>query len=156
MIEVSAYAVVPAPPEKVWELVSDSSRYHEWVEGTEAVTRTDGPTRPGSTYDEVNPILGPWKAHTHWTVTEYEAPRRQVHRGTGLPLAAEFDVIFELVPEGDSTGFSQTLRGKPSMGPLGAAFAALMRGQVDRDNRKSVENLAELARREIGTAGTVA
>ena len=99
MMEVTAYAVVPAPPERVWELVSDSSRYHEWVEGTDAVTRTDGPTSPGSTYDEVNPILGPWKATTRWTVTEYEAPRRQVHRGTGLPLTAEFDVIFELTPD---------------------------------------------------------
>ena len=79
MMEVTGYAVIPAPPDRVWELVSDSSRYHEWVEGTDAVTRTDGPTKPGSTYDEVNPILGPWKAKTHWTVTEYVAPRRQVH-----------------------------------------------------------------------------
>jgi carbon monoxide dehydrogenase subunit G len=149
MMEVTGYAIVPAPPDRVWELVSDSSRYHEWVEGTDAVTRTDGPTAPGSTYDEVNPILGPWKAKTHWTVTEYDAPRRQVHRGTGLPLTAEFDVIFELTPEGDSTGFSQTLRGKPSMGPLGAVFAKLMEGQVARDNQKSVENLAALAAREL-------
>jgi carbon monoxide dehydrogenase subunit G len=149
MMEVTGYAVVPAPPDKVWELVCDTSRYAEWVEGTAEVTRTDGPAALGSTYDEVNPIVGPWKAKTQWTVTEFEAPRRMVHRGTGLPLSQEFDVIFELVPEGDSTGLTQTLRGKPSMGPVGAVFVRLMEGQVKRDNQKSVDNLAALAAREL-------
>jgi carbon monoxide dehydrogenase subunit G len=149
MMEVTAYTVVPAPPERVWELVCDTSRYAEWVDGTDAVTRTDGPAAPGSTYDEVNPILGPWKAKTRWTVTEFEAPRRMVHRGTGLPLSEQFDVIFELAQEGDSTGFRQTLRGKPALGPVGALFVRLMEGQVARDNQRSVENLAALAAREL-------
>lgn len=34
---------------------------------------------PGSTYDEVNPIIGPWKARTHWKVVEFTAPQRPVH-----------------------------------------------------------------------------
>ncbi len=61
-IELTASAIVPAPAERTWELISDTSRYAEWVAATEAVTRTDGPARQGSTYAEVNPILGPWKA----------------------------------------------------------------------------------------------
>jgi carbon monoxide dehydrogenase subunit G len=148
-MEVSASGIVPAPPERVWELLCDTSRYAEWVDGTEAVTRTDGPARPGSTYDEVNPVLGPWKAKSRWTVTELDAPRRQVHSGTGLPLTNEFLVIFELAPEGDATGFSLTLRATPGMGPVGGAFSALMKGQIDRDNRKSVENFVALATREL-------
>jgi carbon monoxide dehydrogenase subunit G len=148
-MEVTGYVVVPAPPERVWELVSDTSRYAEWVEGTESVTRTDGPATRGSTYDEINPILGPWKAKSRWVVTEFEPPRRQIHRGTGLPLSAEFEVDFELTPEGDSTGFRQTLRAKPALGPVGGVFARLMQGQVARDNQKSVENLAALAAREL-------
>jgi carbon monoxide dehydrogenase subunit G len=147
-MEVTGYAVVPAPPERVWELITDTARYAEWVEGTAEVTRTDGPASLGSTYDEVNPVLGPWKAKSHWTVIEFEAPRRQVHRGTGLPLSDEFEVDFELTPEGDSTGFRQTLRAKPALGPVGGLFARLMQGQVARDNQKSVENLAALAARE--------
>ena len=149
MIEVTGHAVVPAPLESVWELVCDTSRYAEWVEGTDEVTRTDGPAARGSTYDEVNPILGPWRAKTHWTVTDFEPPRRMVHRGTGLPLSESFDVIFELSPEGDATGLTQTLRGKPAFGPVGAVFVRLMEGQVARDNQKSVENLAALAAREL-------
>ena len=146
MMEVTAYAVVPAPPDQVWELVCDTSRYAEWVEGTDEVTRTDGPAAPGSTYDEVNPILGPWKAKTHWTVTEFEAPRRMVHRGTGLPLTEEFDVIFELAPEGDSTGLhadparqagARTCRRavRPPHGGAGRARQPEVRGQPRRARR---------------------
>jgi len=48
-IEVTASAVIATTPEKLWELVSDTSRYADWVTGTAAVTRTDGQAREGST-----------------------------------------------------------------------------------------------------------
>ena len=148
-MEVSGYAVVPAPLDKVWELVCDTSRYAEWVEGTDAVTRTDGTAALGSTYDEVNPILGPWKAKTHWTVTEFEAPRRMVHRGTGLPLSEEFDVIFELAPEGTPRGSRRPCAASRPWDSSARCSSACMEGQVARDNQKSVDNLAALAAREL-------
>lgn len=149
MMEVTASAVVPAPPERVWELLSDTSRYAEWVAGTDEVTRTDGPSQQGSTYDEVNPILGPWKAKSHWTVVEHEPPRRQVHEGSGIPLSSEFHVIMEVAPQAGASEVTMTLRGKPALGPVGAVFARLMQGQVDRDNRRTVESFAALAAREL-------
>lgn len=150
MLHVTASAVVPASQEQVFELISETARYPEWVIGTDAVTRTDGTAREGSTYDEVNPILGPWKANTHWRVVEYEAPRRQRHETGDIPLSSHFEVVMEVAPEGDASRVTLTLRGRPSLGPLGAAFARLMRGQVDRDNRRTVEGFAELATRELG------
>ena len=77
-LEVTASAIVAASADDVFALLSDTARYSEWVTGTNAVTRTDGPAAEGSTYDEINPILGPWKAKTHWRVVEHEAPRRSV------------------------------------------------------------------------------
>jgi uncharacterized protein YndB with AHSA1/START domain len=150
MLEVTASVVVPAPPDRVFELLSDTARYPEWVTGTNAVTRTDGTASEGSTYDEVNPILGPWKAGTHWRVVEYEPPRRQRHVTGDIPLASRFEVVMETVPEGDGSRVTITLRGQPAFGPVGAAFARLMHGQVDHDNRSSVEAFAELATRELG------
>lgn len=47
-----------------WRPLSNTGRYAEWVGGTLEVTRTDGPARTGSTYYEVNPILGPWRANS--------------------------------------------------------------------------------------------
>jgi uncharacterized protein YndB with AHSA1/START domain len=148
-LEVTASAMVPAPPERVFSLLSETSRYSEWVTGTDAVTRTDGPAREGSTYDEVNPILGPWRAKTHWRVVSHEPPRRTLHETDDIPLSSKFVVVMEVTPEGDGSRVTITLRGEPSLGPLGAGFATLMRGQVERDNRRSVEAFAELATREL-------
>jgi carbon monoxide dehydrogenase subunit G len=152
-VRISATASISAPPEQVWELLCDTSRYADWVAGTDEVTRTDGPAREHSTYDEVNPILGPWRAKTRWTVTEFEAPRRQVHRGEGLPLMSTFEVVMEVAPVGDTASeVTVTLRATSSGGPVGALFARLMTGGVDRDNQKSVRQFAELAARELGGA----
>ena len=144
-LEVTASAPVAAPPEQAWELLCDTARYAEWVEGTDEVTRTDGPASRGSTYDEVNPVLGPWKAKTRWTVTEFDPPRRQVHRGEGIPMAASFEVVMELAPVGGACELTLTLRGETSLGPLGSAFAAAQKGQLEKSNRKSAENFALLA-----------
>ena len=151
MLSVVASSYVPAPPEELWELISDTTRYAEWVEGTDAVTRTDGPAWEGSTYDEANTLLGPWKARTSWRVTEYTPHRRQVHVSTDVPLAKSFEVVMELEPHDQGTLFVVTLNAQPSLGPLGAVMARLMRGVVDAENRKTVANVADLvARREQG------
>ena len=152
MLHVTASAVVPAPPEDVFALLSDTERYPEWVTGTDAVTRTDGPAREGSTYDEVNPILGPWKASTHWRVVEHQPPRRSRHTTGDIPLSSHFEVVMEVASEQDVSEVTMTLRGEPSLGPIGALFARFMQGQVDRDNRRSVEAFAELAARELSAA----
>jgi carbon monoxide dehydrogenase subunit G len=152
VLEVTASAVVPAPAERVFELLSDTARYPEWVTGTEAVTRTDGPAREGSTYDEVNPVLGPWKASTHWRVVEHQPPRRTRHVTGDIPLSSHFEVVMEVAAAQDASEVTMTLRGEPSLGPIGALFARFMQGQVDRDNRRSVEAFAELAARELSAA----
>jgi carbon monoxide dehydrogenase subunit G len=149
-LEVTASAIVAASPEDVFALLSDTARYSEWVTGTDSVTRTDGPAAEGSTYDEINPVLGPWKAKTHWRVVEHEAPRRSRHETGDIPLSSHFQVVMEVAPEGDASRVTLTLRGEPALGPVGAGFARLMKGQVERDNRRSVEAFAELATRELG------
>jgi carbon monoxide dehydrogenase subunit G len=151
--EVTASAVIPAPQAAVFSLLSDTARYSEWVTGTDEVTRTDGPASEGSSYDEINPILGPWKARTHWRVVEHTPPSRSVHETGDIPLSSHFEVIQEVAPEGgEASRVTMTLRGTPAFGPVGSIFAALMKGQVDRDNRRSVEAFAELATRELGAS----
>lgn len=145
MLSVTASKVVPVPPEAVWELVSDTTRYAEYIEGTDEVSRSDGPAADGVTYDEVNPILGPWKARTSWTVIEFEPPRRQRHRSSDLPLTSRMDVIMDVAPEGDGSRVTFALEGDTSLGPIGAAFGKLMRPQIEKDNRTSLDNFAELA-----------
>ena len=146
-IDVTASAVVAVAPERLWELVSDTSRYGEWVAGTAAVLRTDGPAREGSTYDEVNPIVGPWRAKTRWTVIEFDRPRRQVHRSEDVPFASEFLVIIGIAPSDDGSEATFTLRAKPSLGMLGASILGVIKSKTRKDNERTVRNLAELAAR---------
>jgi carbon monoxide dehydrogenase subunit G len=148
-LDVAASAVIPTTPERLWQLICDTTRYAQWVQGTEAVARTDGPAIPGSTYLEVNPILGPWKATATWTVVESEPPYRQVHRSADIPLSNDFQVIMEIAPQGDASRLTHTLRATSSYGPLGAAFFALLRRRTRRNNEQSVLNLSEIAKREI-------
>lgn len=151
-IEVTASETIAAPPGRVWELVSDTNRYAEWVVGTAAVTRTDGPAREGSTYNEINPIVGPWRAKTHWKVIEFDSPRRQVHRSEDIPFASEFLVIIEVAPSGDGSEVTLTLRATSSV--LGASILGVLKSRTRKDNERTVRNLAELAVRDpVATTG---
>jgi len=145
-MEVSASGPVVAPASEVWDYLCDTSRYAEWVAGTDKVTRTDGPAREGSTYDEINPIVGPWKGRSHWTVTSFDAPNRQAHRGEGIaPTVRWLEIEMAVTPAGeDVSEVTLTLSGESALGPLGALMFTALKGQVERDNRKSVENLARL------------
>ena len=53
---IIASAIIPASPERVWEIACDTSRYPEWVENTLQTIHTDGPTLVGATYEELSRI----------------------------------------------------------------------------------------------------
>ena len=139
---------VGAPPERVWELLCDTTRYADWVVGTDAVTRTDGPARLGSTYDESNTLLGPWKGKSRWTVTEFEPPRCQRHEGEGLPLAKSFEIVMEVSPRGSGSELVLEARAEPS-GPFGGLAAKAMQPQVKKTQRQTLDNFKALADREL-------
>ena len=149
VITVTASRAIAAPPERLWELVSDTNRYAEWVEGTAAVSRPAGPARIGTTYEEINPIAGPWRATARWTVVEFDPPRRQVHRSEDIPIASEFLVIIELAPSGGGSEITVTLQATSSLGLLGACACRVLAGRTRRDNERTVRNLAVLAAREL-------
>ena len=141
MFDVGASRDIPASPAAVWEVLCDTQHYAEWVVGTDAVTRTDGPAALGVTYDEINPIIGPWKATTRWDITEFDEGRRMVHSSADLPLTRDFRVTMEIMAAGTGTRVTMTLRAEESLGPIGWLFGRGMARMVDRDNRTSLVNL---------------
>ena len=148
-MEVTASTLTAAQPAKLWELVCDTSRYPEWVAATAAVTRSDGPAREDSTYEEINPIMGPWRAKTRWTVIEFDPPNRMVHRSEDVPFASEYLIIIDLAPSGDGSEVTLTLRVRPSLGALGASVLRLLKSQTRKDNERSVRGLATLAAQAV-------
>ena len=150
---VAATAVVPAPPEAVWELISDPDRFAEWAELTEEVIRADKPLKLGSTYEERNVVLGPIKGMSRWTVVQHEAPRRQTHRGEGIALAASLDFFIELEPAEQATQLTVGLRYRPALGALGALIARIpLRRSIQAAMERSAANLVEIAGRELAPA----
>ena len=141
MFDVSASRDIPASPAVVWEVLRDTQHYSEWVAGTDAVTRTDGPADLAVTYAEINPIIGPWKATTRWDITEYDEGRRMVHSCADLPLTRDFRVTMEIAPAGTGTRVTITMRAEESLGPIGWLFGRAMAPWVGRDNRTSLVKL---------------
>jgi hypothetical protein len=108
-----------------------------------AVTRTDGPARLGSTYDEINPIMGPFRVKTRWTVIEFVPPKHLVHRSEDVPFASETLVITDVAPSGEGSKVTVTLRAS------GRIFLRLLESQQHKGNERSVRKLAELAGRAV-------
>ncbi len=63
---------IHASPERVWRVMSDVERWHDWTASVTSVTRTsDGPFGLGSTADVKQPKL----ATAHFVVTAWDPPR---------------------------------------------------------------------------------
>ena len=163
---IIASAIIPAPPDRVWAIACDPSRYPEWVENPLRMSRTDGPARAGATMEELTRIAGPWKSVTRWRVTEFDPPRRQVQQGQGVSTAKNMAVIIELRPPARtpiSPSPSAIRRGsgrsaRSSTGPSEVPLPVLSRDRRGRSPRLSpvraqVPEPAVAASRRTGTRG---
>lgn len=147
---IVASVTVAVSQQQAWDLICDTARYAEWVDGTDEVVRTDGPAALGSTYEERNTVLGPFKTGSRWTVVEHEPPRTTLHRGEGIAIAS--DVSIEMTAQAvgeESTEVTFTFRYVPAFGPLGRLLAsAVLHSQVEAGFRRTADAFAELAARE--------
>ena len=147
--KLTSSAVVNAPLDATWDLISDTRRYAEYVEATLAVTRSDGMAHEGSSYDERNKFIGPFKVSSRWRVTEYDPPRRQVHTAERWPLVKELRIVFECEPADHGTRIMHAIEYTPGLGALGSVLDNVMRGQIQRDLDRTVQNFKALAEREL-------
>ena len=145
---IAASATISAPQEKVWELLSDTSRYAEWVESTLEVVRTDGVARLGATYDERTRIAGPWKTSTHWRVTEFDPPHRQVHEGTGVGTVQGLGYRVSCFGQRRWDRALNHLSVTPRFGLLGVVIAKVVTGTITAEQRRGVASFAALATRD--------
>jgi uncharacterized protein YndB with AHSA1/START domain len=147
---VSATVTIPAPIERVWELVNDPERFAEWADQTIEVTRADRPLGIGSTYEERNTVVGPVTGRSRWTVVEHEPPHRSTHRGEGLPLVTSLDVVIELREVENATEVTQSIRYRPGLGSIGSLMDRLFaRRSTQAALDRSLANLAVIAEREL-------
>ncbi|MDH6213476.1 SRPBCC family protein [Streptomyces pseudovenezuelae] len=150
---VTERAVVDAPVERVWEVVSRTDRYAEWVASAIEVTDHHGIAALGGTYAERNRTLGPLRTDSVWTVVEIDPLRRRVDAGVGFAPLKEVTSIFEFEPVRSADGREVTrmtykVEYVIGLGPLGLLLDRIQQPGMRANMRTSMANLNTLIRSE--------
>lgn len=125
MVEFSRAIGILAPPDRVWQVMRDVERWHEWTASVTSV-RIDGggPLRAGARAWVRQPKFPP----ALWQVSEVDDAGRSftwISRGPGMRVTARHGVK----PEGSGSQAYLSLRYEGLLGPL---FARLTRGITER------------------------
>lgn len=140
---------IAAPIERVWEIVMDPKRLHEWVSIHRSLESfSKGPPRKGSTMEQSLRIRGV-TFRVKWTLVEVEAPRLAEWEGKG-PAYSSARTRYELTRHGDHhTVFDYTNEFKTPGGRLGVMASKVFVGGVsDREAHTSLARLKALVERE--------
>jgi uncharacterized protein YndB with AHSA1/START domain len=147
--EVTADINIAAPPERVWEIVMDPSRFGDWVTIHRRVDKVDdGPPREGMRMDQTLCLRGA-NFKVKWELAECEGSRHATWEGRG-PMHSSARTVYDLADDGNGgTQFHYTNEFKAPGGPFGAAASRLVVGGLpEREAHRSLEQLKRLAERE--------
>jgi carbon monoxide dehydrogenase subunit G/iron-sulfur cluster repair protein YtfE (RIC family) len=149
-ISTSAAVEVAASPDEVWELVSDLSRYAEWVHGTLEVVDADPVAIVGARYTERNRVLGPISARSEWRIEVLDRMRgEQRHVTEGVPGVRDFAVTVRIAPAASGTRVELQLSGDVRAGIATGGLARVMQRSITPSNERTVRALAGLVTREV-------
>jgi uncharacterized protein YndB with AHSA1/START domain len=154
---VTETAVIDASVERVWEVISRTDRYAEWVAGAIEVTDHHGVAALGKTYAERNRTLGPLRTNSVWTVKEIDPPRRRVDTGTGFAPLRDVTSVFELrsIPGTDggreTTEMTYQVEYAIGLGPIGMLLNGIQEPGMRAGMRTSMANLGRLIRSEASS-----
>lgn len=148
MTLVTASVTIAAAPDRVWQVVMDPRRLHEWVTIHRRLDDADdGPPREGFRVDQTLALAGaPFKVH--WTLEEHDPPWHATWKGRG-PARSRARTTYRLTEERhDRTCFEYENEFRPPGGPLGAIAArALVSGISQREANRTLQRLKALLER---------
>ena len=133
---------MPAPPERIFEVLSDPSTYADWVVGSQRIRWSESSwPEPGSRFGHqvgVGPVIV--RDSTH--VLECVPPEKLVLRARVRPLG-ESIVEFQLQPHPDGT--EVVMRQTPSQGLLRKIDNPLLQRLNAKRDRECLRRIARLA-----------
>jgi len=115
---------ITAPPARVWAVMSDVDRWHEWTPSVTSIKRgDDAPVGVGTKLTIRQPKFPP----AFWKVTRVEPGRgfESVSPGPGFRVIARHSI------EASATGSRATLS-LELQGPLGGLFGSMTKGITER------------------------
>jgi uncharacterized protein YndB with AHSA1/START domain len=145
---VHAQIRINAPVERVWEVVMDPTRLHEWVSIHRSLESfSSGPLHKGSTMEQALRIRGV-TFRVQWTLIDVDPPRLAEWEGKG-PAHSRARTRYELTSDGDQhTLFDYTNEFKTPGGRLGvAASRVIVGGASEREAHTSLAQLKALVER---------
>jgi len=143
-MDIDTTTTIDAPPERVWGVVMDPRRLHEWVSIHKSVDDVPpGPLCEGSTFRQVLG-LGGRRIGVRWTVCDVDEPRCAVWDGAG-PAGSRARIEYQLRPDGGGTRFRYRNRFRPPGGVLGRIAARVISARLmRREARRSLNRLKAL------------
>ncbi len=141
MAQVNANVEFPAPPEKVWAVMSDPRRYEEWLTIHQS-WRGELPEvlSVGAKLTEIVTVMG-MANKIEWTVEEYAAPSRVKISGTGMAgVQVSFTLSVEPSGVGSKAAIDAEFSGQMVVGAIGVAVEKQSKKELDA----SLAKLAEL------------
>jgi hypothetical protein len=140
MAKVDVTADVPMSPQDMWDHVSDLSELGEWLVMHEA-WRSE---LPDDLHEGVQ-VVGVARAkglrnRVTWTVTRWDPPHQVALSGQGKG-GAKYTVTLSVSPteQGSKLGVRLDLGGRPLFGPVGAAAARAVKGDVEKSLKQFVQ-----------------
>jgi hypothetical protein len=131
---------VPMTPQDMWDHVSDLSGLGDWLSMHEG-WRSELPDE----LSEGAQVVGVARAkgfrnRVTWTVTTWEPPQQVALSGAGKG-GAKYTVTLSVSPTktGSDLGVRLELGGRALFGPVGAAAARAVKGDVEKSLKKFVE-----------------
>ena len=136
--------VLPAPPERVWELVMDPSQLERWVTTHDSYEGADaGPLAAGDEFTQ-KLRLARKSFEVRWRVVEADAPKLARWVGDG-PAGSTANVLYRLEGDDGKTRFDYENEFALPGGPLGKAAGGLLAAAPGaREARKSLARLSAL------------
>lgn len=148
MSRVACHTQIAAPPEAVWDVVTDVGRLGEWVTIHRGVRDAPDTITPGATFSQDLEVAG--RGFTvAWEAVEVDPPRLLVWRGAG-PARTRAETSYRLAPEGDGTRFDYENEFTLPGGALGRLVGGAISGRSRREGDASLERLRALVERAGG------
>jgi len=132
-----------AAPEQVWAVVSDPSRFGEWL-GMHKSWKGEVPAEfeKGTQVTAIVSLLNMPNTIT-WTVAEYDPPKSVTLTGTGM-AGVKVSIGLDVQPQGSGSAMSITadFEGQMLVGAIGQAVEKAGRTELDESTAKLAELVA--------------
>jgi uncharacterized protein YndB with AHSA1/START domain len=144
MANVRTSIDIAAPPERVWEPVTDLERLGEWV----SIHRNfpeppPAEVRQGTRFQQTVALAGTPFA-VEWIAIEVDGPQRLAWEGTG-PAGATARTTYSLSAETGGTRFAYENEFELPAGGVGATANRVVSGFAEREADASLSRLKQLA-----------